>query len=337
MDAFVNIVSIRSHVHAYTDRYRESKRGIPRSIDSRESKRERRRLMDRLTCIQMQGVSDDNGSPLAKAASMKAGADPNDSRDNSLTGGNHEGCAGGMDGVPRDRNPRDVLPFSARADDPLVQGKFMFHRALGQGKELSAKEVAARGGRGGMKLNDSLIELCRHAEEFYKGSDCDQSDQYRAKSYGNCAAAVSRVQVQLTLENYRRELKGRGVGNRMLEKIEEFLRSGHVRQLQALSNNPQQLAQKELMQVWGIGLSMAQKLVRLGIGSVRQLEGLTQVGEGTSAVKLTQQIQLGVAHHGDIMLKIPRAEIGEIAGEFLTEARDLAGPKVELTVCGRCV
>ena len=123
----------------------------------------------------------------------------------------------------------------------------------------------------------------------------------------------------------------------MLEKIEEFLRSGHVRQLQALSNNPQQLAQKELMQVWGIGLSMAQKLVRLGIGSVRQLEGLTQVGEGTSAVKLTQQIQLGVAHHGDIMLKIPRAEIGEIAGEFLAEARDLAGPKVELTVCGRCV
>ena len=119
----INIVSIRSHMHAYTDRYRESKRGIPRLIDSRESKRERRRLIDRLTCIQMQGVSDDNGSPLTKAASMEAGADPNDSKHNSLTGGNHEGCAGGMDGEPRDRNPRDEYSFTSLPVPVQVTGR----------------------------------------------------------------------------------------------------------------------------------------------------------------------------------------------------------------------
>ena len=60
-----------------------------------------------------------------------------------------------------------------------------------------------------------------------------------------------------------------------------------------------------------------------------------QVGD----IKLTQNIRTGVLHHDDIMQKIPRAEISEIAQEILVEARKVGGQHVELTVCGsyRCV
>ena len=55
-----------------------------------------------------------------------------------------------------------------------------------------------------------------------------------------------------------------------------------------------------------------------------------QVGD----IKLTQQILTGVEHHADIMQKIPRAEIEEIADEFLAEAQRIGGAGVMLTLCG---
>ena len=92
-----------------------------------------------------------------------------------------------------------------------------------------------------------------------------------------------------------------------------------VRKLEALEQTPNAVAMKNLLAIHGIGLSMAEKLVRCGISSIKDLVGKTVVGD----VKLSKMIQTGVLHHEDIMRKIPRAEISEIAQEFLKQAKDV--------------
>ena len=74
------------------------------------------------------------------------------------------------------------------------------------------------------------------------------------------------------------------------------------------------------------------KLIVHGITCVKDLVGKYTVGD----VKLTEQIRVGVEHHDDIMLKIPRDEITEIAAEFENAARspEVGGPRVQLTICG---
>jgi DNA polymerase/3'-5' exonuclease PolX len=167
------------------------------------------------------------------------------------------------------------------------------------------------------------------------------TDKFRAVAYRVAAESIKRVKVELTLDNYEEELtkvggKGGGggaggqrvIGEKVRTKIREFLLSGRVEKLSVLTDDPKALVMKELQEVWGIGPTMAEKLVKSGVTGVKDLVGKTQVGE----VKLTQQIQTGVEHHTDIMKKIPRAEIAEIADEFLREARRVGGDRCILVV-----
>jgi len=237
---------------------------------------------------------------------------------------------------------RSFLPPNSKADDPAVQSRFLFSKAVGQGKELTAAQVAAAAGEG-RRPNERLIKMFQDGAEAYKVSKADKSDPYRARAYHTAAEAVGRVPVELTLENYREELGkvgrrrggGGAVGEKTLTKIEEFLLSGNVRKLEQMELNPIGQAQRELQQVWGIGSSNAPKLIAQGVRTIADLRALVEEGKmQVGDVKLTHQIRTGVLHHDDIMLKIPRAEIAEIAEEFYREARAVGGSQVHLTVCG---
>jgi DNA polymerase/3'-5' exonuclease PolX len=88
------------------------------------------------------------------------------------------------------------------------------------------------------------------------------------------AAFVGRKTVEITLDNYRSELRktrhkgSEGVGTRTLEKIREFLETGNVQKLQVLEAAPNAVAMNDLTQVWGIGHKMAERLIALGISKV---------------------------------------------------------------------
>jgi DNA polymerase/3'-5' exonuclease PolX len=183
-----------------------------------------------------------------------------------------------------------------------------------------------------------LIKIFEDGAEAYKAGAGQDTDVFRARAYQTAANALKEVKVQLTLDNMEAELQklsrkrnGKGpVGERTLAKIREFLSSGTVKKLEVLDQNPHAQALKDLQQVWGIGNTMALRLIGQGVRCVKDLHGKTQVGD----IKLSQQIVTGVQHHEDIMQKIPRQEIREIAQEFLEQARVAGGEKVHLEICG---
>jgi len=186
--------------------------------------------------------------------------------------------------------------------------------------------------------NAQLMKLFEDGAEAYKAGTGQATDIFRARAYQAAANAIKEIKVQLTLDNFEDELQklngkrnGRGVvGERTMAKIREFLESGKVKKLETLDQNPHAQALRDLQQVWGIGNSMAVRLIAHGVRCAKDLEGLTQVGD----IKLTSHIVTGVLHHHDIMQKIPRHEIQEIAQEFLKTAREVGGAQVQLTICG---
>lgn len=186
--------------------------------------------------------------------------------------------------------------------------------------------------------NAQLIKLFEDGAEAYKAGTGQDTDIFRARAYQVAANAIKDVKVLLTLDNFEDEfqklsLKRNGkkvMGEKILAKTREFLESGKIKKLQTLQQNPHAQALKDLQQVWGIGNTMAVRLIAQGVRCVKDLEGKTQVG----GIKLTSHILTGVLHHHDILQKIPRNEIQEIAQEFLNTAREVGGAQVQLTICG---
>jgi DNA polymerase/3'-5' exonuclease PolX len=187
--------------------------------------------------------------------------------------------------------------------------------------------------------NTQLMKLFKDGAEAYKALGTGQNkDKFRARAYQTAVNAIKEVKVQLTMENFEDELQklsqkrnGRpAVGQKNLAKIREFLESGKVKKLETLEKNPHAQALRDLQQVSGIGNSMAVRLIAHGVRCVKDLEGRTQVGD----IKLTSHIVTGVLHHHDIMQKVPRHEIEEIAQEFLETAREVGGAQLQLTICG---
>ncbi len=123
-----------------------------------------------------------------------------------------------------------------------------------------------------------------------------RGDQFRAKAYLNAMETIMSIKTDIVGLG---DIQGKpGIGATILDKLNEFIRTGKVELIEAEKLNPVNI----LSEIYGIGPKKAQELVDSGIKSIQMLE---QVKD-----KVLNDTQIvGLKYHSEIMQRIPRQEI----------------------------
>lgn len=150
------------------------------------------------------------------------------------------------------------------------------------------------------RLNEKFIDLMDKlaAVVANQGDTANERMQNRFKSraYKKAQETIMSYQGDITTPS---QLKGLpGIGETIMEKLNEYVTTGKLRLLEREKENPINL----LAEVYGIGAVKAKELVDKGIKTLDQLRERQD-----ELLNDTQKV--GLKYHSDIMRRIPRAEI----------------------------
>jgi len=152
-------------------------------------------------------------------------------------------------------------------------------------------------------MNQSLIDQFQILQNYYRRI----GDKGRSIGYTKALTALRSLNRPITSINQIKNV--RGIGPKVIDKIQEFLDTGKIRVVEEKKIELQERFQetkeekivKELEQVWGIGPARAKKLIQNGITSIAQLRRHQEL--------LTDQQRIGLKYHEDLQKRIPRENI----------------------------
>ena len=164
--------------------------------------------------------------------------------------------------------------------------------------------------------NNSKME--RYNEDFIKILDqlknimMQQGEPFRARAYQKAMESIILFKENITEPS--KQLKGvAGIGTTILEKFNEFIKTGKLEALEKEKENPL----NKLTEIFGIGPKKAKELIGMGITTLDQLRQNPNL--------LNDKQFIGLKYHGDIIQRIPRKEI-EFFNNSLEEIFKKEGP-----------
>lgn len=163
---------------------------------------------------------------------------------------------------------------------------------------------------------DFLIELANYEKNVNRNI-------HKYNAYRKAASSVSSYATRLTNGEEARKLDG--VGQKISEKIQEFLTTGKLQKLDKIHQDDTSTALALLTRVSGIGPAKAKELVDLGIKSLEDLD--------KNKDKLNHHQLIGLRYFKDFEEKIPRIEIKQIEEILRREILALDSDYI-LTICG---
>jgi DNA polymerase beta len=147
---------------------------------------------------------------------------------------------------------------------------------------------------------------------------------HKYHAYRNAIDVIKRFDGVITSSSQLKALKG--VGKSMLDKVDEILSTGALKQQQDVLQDPVLQALLLFTEVHGIGPVLARKLViEQGL---RTLEDLRDLGQ-----QLPPQVRLGLKHHADASQRIPYDEI-ELHLTFIKKIARRIDSQLSVTICG---
>ena len=142
-------------------------------------------------------------------------------------------------------------------------------------------------------INNKIINLLEHYEKKMK----IDNDYFRQRAYKNAKNNILIYKNPIYSFNELKELKIKGFGKTILNKIEKYLNTGI---LSEIKNNPI----TELMKVHGIGYKKAEDLYKN-----HKIENISQLKQKLDLLNNVQK--KAIKHFDDLQLRIPREEIIE--------------------------
>jgi hypothetical protein len=184
-------------------------------------------------------------------------------------------------------NPKNKSKKIDKNKNPLTDLK------VGQ-EEINKMEKPTR-------LNEQFIDLM----EKLSGIMLKQGEPFRARAYQKAQETIMQFNDDITSPT---QLKGKpGIGDTIMEKLNEYVKTGTLRILEREKENPINI----IGEIYGIGPKKAKELVDSGITTIAQLrEKQDQVLNDTQ--------KIGLKYYEDILERIPRAEIDEYNAIFKT-------------------
>jgi NAD-dependent DNA ligase len=158
------------------------------------------------------------------------------------------------------------------------------------------------------RLNEQFIDLM----EKLSGIMLKQGEPFRARAYQKAQETIMQYNGDITSPS---QLKGKpGIGDTIMEKLNEYVKTGTLRILEREKANPINI----IGEVYGIGPKKAKELVDSGITTIAQLrEKQDQVLNDTQKV--------GLKYYEDILKRIPREEIDQYDKIFKDVFAKVAG------------
>lgn len=108
------------------------------------------------------------------------------------------------------------------------------------------------------------------------------------------------------------------IGDKGLKYIDEIIETGSLKRLEALRDNPKNRSLRELCKIHQVGPAAAEKFYNNGYTDPEQIieSVVSEDGQFVSKCHPSDEQILGIRHHKDIVKRIPRAMVEEIAGVF---------------------
>jgi DNA polymerase/3'-5' exonuclease PolX len=175
-------------------------------------------------------------------------------------------------------------------------------------------------------MNQELISQFRILQDYYR----KQGDKGRAIAYGRAIPALQTIRERIVSLDQVQKI--RGLGPKIQAKIEEFLRSGQIKEVEAKRVINEQKSEKERIldqfeTIWGIGPSKAVFLYDQGLRSLSHLEKQKHL--------LNVQQKIGLKYRRELGRKIPRLKISALLVIFVCLLNKKYGEKsFQLDIAG---
>jgi len=172
------------------------------------------------------------------------------------------------------------------------------------------------------KLANMFAELADMA-----GASPGRRDTFRALAYRKAADVVNELREPLRAEDDAEKLRSR-LGPKTVDKIKEYIRTGKIEKMEIIrKEDPDAIARNTLAGIWGVGPKVAADLVRQGYDTI---ERLRESGQDL----LNENQKTGLKYYEELLPKMPREEVAEIA-DFVDGVRQkMFGDDLEMIVAG---
>jgi len=154
---------------------------------------------------------------------------------------------------------------------------------------------------------------------------------HRVSAYRRAISEIKKLSVEITKDNIKfilRVQKIPGVGEGIREKVEEFIKTGKISELEE-ETSPKFIFYSSAGKIMGVGPATLEKWWLSGITTIDQLK--TFVGSGK--VHLTHMQTLGLQYYDDLNERIPREEVTQIGDEIKSTILELE-PKIIFEIAG---
>ena len=162
------------------------------------------------------------------------------------------------------------------------------------------------------RLNEQFIDIMEKLSSIM----LKQGEPFRARAYQKAQETIMSYPLDITNPE---QLKGMpGIGDTIMEKLNEYMKTGTLRILEREKTNPVNI----LGEIYGVGPKKAKELVEQGITTIAQLR------EKQNEV-LNDIQKVGLKYYEDILKRIPREEIDQYDVIFKDVFSKVAGPGSE--------
>ncbi|KAK8049034.1 DNA polymerase [Apiospora phragmitis] len=153
---------------------------------------------------------------------------------------------------------------------------------------------------------ETINFLLEMADEYEKKGD----ERFRRDAFRKAAGALKQQSVKIL--TFAEAIAIDNIGKSSAEKIEEFARTGRVKKLQNLQNDPMVKLQGLFTKIYGVGPSLADRWIRQGY---RTLDDIREKAH------LTANQQIGLDHYDELNTRIPRKEVEALGAHVVRAAR----------------
>ncbi len=155
-----------------------------------------------------------------------------------------------------------------------------------------------------------LIAFIREETDDYqqnKELDKVKKNNFRIKNLSIVLSVLKKYPKEITLENYKELLDISGIGKGSLERIEEILKSGQLKEVGDFidTKKEKKASLENLEEIVGIGRAHALELYDKGVTSVEVLKEKIKNKE----IEVNDKILLGLKYYGKYKMNIPRSEM----------------------------
>jgi len=207
--------------------------------------------------------------------------------------------------------------------NPIIQGELKRRKEGGSPEEMISRiqmvpitTVTYLSSTEAVKYskNLELSDLLDRISKIYSESPLHDSDIWRGYTYKKAAGCLRYLDFEVdkdqkTLQKLR---VIRGLGDKVLEHIIEYLTSNRSTLIQQLENDPKRVAVKKLMGIWGVGPTKAYHLIKLGCKDINDVLDKIKSKNDKERLNLSRHILIGIQCYDDLLEKMDRTEVQQI-------------------------